>query len=177
MGSGFKCQAVINYPGMPVSKGRADRVLHDLEGLANLLLLAYRWGLNLPLPPEFPELDIQVLRDPDCPQGLELAYHIRSTHTALRRWILLLRRLVYHLGAETEATLLLQRIADALGLCIEGTGLEDEPCIAELKKQKPMKEVVRVEWEAVKARARTASSDADTRVVIKESPLSSGLAP
>ena len=69
VGSGFKRQAVINYPGMPVSKERADRVLHDLEGLANLLLLAYRWDLNLPLPPEFPELVIQVLRDPDCPRA------------------------------------------------------------------------------------------------------------
>ena len=123
MGSSFKRQAVINYPGMPMSKGRADRVLHDLEGLANLLLLAYRWKLDLPLPPEFPELDIQVLQDPECPQGLELKYQdIRSPRTALRRWVLLLRRLLYHLGAEEEATHLLQNIANALGLCIEGTG-------------------------------------------------------
>ena len=119
-----------------------------------------------------------MLRDPDCPRGLELGYQdIRSARTALRRWILLLRRLVYHLGAETEATHLLQKIADTLGLCIGGIGLEDEPCITELKEQKPMKEVVRVEWEAVKGRARTASGDADTRVVIEESLLPPGQAP
>ena len=70
VGSSFKRQAVINYPGMPMSKERADRVLHDLEGLANLLLLAYCWELDLPLPPEFPELDIQVLQDPSAPEGL-----------------------------------------------------------------------------------------------------------
>ena len=171
VGSSFKRQAVINYPGMPVSKERADRVLHDFEGLANLLLLAYRWELNLPLPPEFPELDIQVLRDPECPRGLELGYQdIRSTRTVLRRWVLLLRRLVYHLGAEGEATHLLQKIVDTLGLCIEGTGLEDEPCLVELREQNPMRDAVRTEWEAVKTRARAASGDADTRVVIEEPP-------
>ena len=171
MGSSFKRQAVINYPGMPMSKGRADRVLHDLEGLANLLLLAYRWELDLPLPLEFPELDIQVLQDPECPQGLELKYQdIRSPRTALRRWVLLLRRLLYHLGAEEEATHLLQNIANALGLCIEGTGLEDEPCLVELGEQSPMRDTVRTEWEAVKARARAASSNTNARVVVEQPP-------
>ena len=178
VGSSFKRQAVINYPGMPVSKERADQVLHDLEGLANLLLLAYRWDLNLPLPPEFPELDIQVLRDPECPRGLELGYQdIRSARTALRRWVLLLRRLVYHLGAEGEATHLLQNIVDALGLCIEGSGLEDEPCLVELREQNTMREAVHTEWEAVKTRARATGGDADTRVVVEEPPAPSAQAP
>ena len=171
VGSSFKRQAVINYPGMPMSKERADRVLHDLEGLANLLLLAYRWELDLPLPPEFPELDTQVLQDPECPRGLELRYQdIRSPRTALRRWVLLLRRLMYHLGAEEEATHLLQNIANALALCIEGTGLGSEPCLTELGEQNPMRNAIRMEWEAVKARARTASSNADVRVVQEQPP-------
>ena len=171
VGSSFKRQAVINYPGMPMSKERADRVLHDLEGLANLLLLSYRWELGLPLPPEFPELDIQVLQDPECPRGLELKYQdVRSPRTAFRRWVLLLRRLVYHLGAEDEAADLLQKIANALALCIEGTELRDEPCLAQLGEQSPMRDTVRMEWEAVRARARTASKNADARVVIEQSP-------
>ena len=82
---------------------------------------------------------------------------------------MLLRRLVYHLGAEPEAEHLLQGIAEALGLCIEGTGLESEPCLTELQDQKPMREAIWVEWEAVRAWARTAREGADTHVVIQES--------
>ena len=171
VGSSFKRQAVMNYPGMPRSKERADRVLHDLQGLANLLLLSYRWELDLPSPPEFPELDIQVLQDPECPRGLEMKYQdIRSPRTAFRRWVLLLRRLVYHLGAEDEAADLLQQVASALALCIEGTELKDEPCLAELREQNPMRDTVRMEWEAVKARARAADRNADARVVVEQAP-------
>ena len=171
VGSSFKRQAVINYPGMPMSKERADRVLHDLQGLANLLLLSYRWELDLPLPPEFPELDIQVLQDPECPRGLEMKYQdIRSPRTAFRRWVLLLRRLVYHLGAEDEAADLLQKIANALALCIEGTRLKDEPCLAELGEQHPMRDTIRMEWEAIRARARAANRSADARVVVEQAP-------
>ena len=77
---------------------------------------------------------------------------------------------MYHLGTKEEATHLLQNIADALALCIEGTGLGSEPCLAELGEQSPMRDTVRMEWEAVEARARTASSNADARVVVEQSP-------